>query len=62
MNVKSVLIDTTATKLKISLAHELLLPIKSGANINPDDIWKAIEHLESAYKRLAILEEGIKNG
>lgn len=62
MNVKSVLIDITATKLKISWAHELLVPIKSGANINPDDIWKAIEHLESAYKRLAIIEEGIKNG
>lgn len=61
MNIKNALIDITATKMKISWVHESLLPIRRGCNINPDDILEALEHLESAYKRLVILEERIKN-
>lgn len=61
MNTKDVMIDIAATKMKISWAHESLLPIRRGRNIKQEDIFEALEHLESAYKRLVILEERIKD-
>lgn len=35
----------------IKCALDLLEPVRRGANINPAEIWQAVDHLETGYRR-----------
>lgn len=41
-----------AIKGSIGNAHSELEPIRRGSNINPDNIWRALDYLEKASQDL----------
>ncbi|MND92774.1 hypothetical protein D3C80_849450 [compost metagenome] len=44
-------------KFILQCAHTRLEPIRCGENLNPDDVYVALEYIESVGKKLTELEK-----
>lgn len=49
-----------SAKFILGCAHTRLEDIRCGANLNPNDIWVALEYIESTTKKLNELEKMIE--
>jgi len=45
----------------VGYAHSRLEPIRRGANLDPNDVWVALDYLESVLTRLQTLQNELKH-